>query len=73
MIITEKYGSYVFLGEIITNAKIECNEVRSFQDIRQFDECSKCDICIKDGPTKSINKNRINLIYVFHTLLRKKI
>ena len=27
-----KYGSYVFLGEIITNAPIECNEVRSIQE-----------------------------------------
>ncbi|WP_302632192.1 tRNA epoxyqueuosine(34) reductase QueG [uncultured Clostridium sp.] len=72
MIITEKYGSYVFLGEIITNAKIECNEVRSFQDIRQFDECSKCDICIKECPTKSINKNRINPNICLSYITQKK-
>ena len=52
MIITEKYGSYVFLGEIITNAPIVCNEVRSIQDILKFDECNQCDICIKECPTK---------------------
>ena len=72
MIITEKYGSYVFLGEIITNAPIECNEVRSIQDILKFDECNQCDICIKECPTKSINKSRVNPNICLSYITQKK-
>lgn len=72
MIITEKYGSYVFLGEIITNAPIECNEVRSFQDISKFYECNQCDICIRECPTKSINKSRVNPNICLSYITQKK-
>jgi epoxyqueuosine reductase len=49
MIITEKYGSYVFLGEIITDLEIEAdNPIQS--------KCGDCTCCIKECPTKSINK-----------------
>ena len=55
MIITEKYGSYVFLGEIITNLNISCKDKRKIEDIHEYMECKDCDICLKECPTKSIN------------------
>lgn len=59
LIITKKYGSYVFLAEIITNLDIECKE-RDFKDIHKFIECKECDICYKKCPSKAINKNKKN-------------
>lgn len=50
MIITEKYGSYVFLGEIITNLQIETDK-----PIEQ--KCGSCDLCMNTCPTKAVNKN----------------
>ena len=41
MIITEKYGSYVFLGEIITDLEINCDNERGFNEISLFKECGE--------------------------------
>ena len=60
MIITKNYGSYVFLGEIITDLEIDCKDQRSFEEIKDYLECKDCTNCIKECPTKSINKARIN-------------
>ena len=72
MIITKKYGSYIFLGEIITNLDIKCNDVRNINEISNFIECKECDICIKECPTKSINKNRINPNICLSYITQKK-
>lgn len=59
-LITEKYGSYVFLGEIITNLYIEKNE--SLEN-----RCGSCVICEKECPTGAIrgeNKPNICLSYI---------
>lgn len=60
MIITERYGSYVFLGEIITDLEIVCKDQRHFEEIKEYKECHFCEQCIKECPTKSINKHRCN-------------
>lgn len=60
MIITEQYGSYVFLGEIIMNLEFPCEEKRSFEEIAKFQECGECRLCYKECPTKSINAGRVN-------------
>ena len=60
MIITKKYGSYVFLGEIITDLDILDEDVRSFDEIKIYKECGECSNCFKQCPTKSINKMKIN-------------
>lgn len=60
MIITEKYGSYVFLGEIITDLELSNDEVRKFENIKEYKECGECTRCYKECPTKSINISRIN-------------
>ena len=48
MIITKKYGSYVFLGEIITDLEIA-------SDIEMQQQCGECSICLKACPTKAID------------------
>lgn len=60
MIINEKYGSYIFLGEIIVDLDLECNDKRSFDEIKNYVECGNCSNCFKECPTKSINKSKIN-------------
>ena len=60
MIITEKYGSYVFLGEIITDLELADDDVRRFENIKEYKECGECTRCYKECPTKSINISRIN-------------
>lgn len=55
MIITEKYGSYVFLGEIITNIPIE-------EDKPMECKCEGCDLCQKSCPTGAIREeNNCNI------------
>lgn len=60
MLITEKYGTYVFLGEIITNLEIEYSEIRHHSEIPQYKECGDCDICYNACPSKSITATKIN-------------
>lgn len=50
ILITKKYGSYVFLGEIITDLDIE-------PDIPMIREqgCGNCNLCIEACPTKCLN------------------
>jgi len=43
LLITEKYSSYVFLGEIITDAKIECVSIET-------EYCTHCGACEKACP-----------------------
>lgn len=49
MLITKKYGSFVFLGEIITNLCIEEDKILD-------QNCGDCTICLEECPTKAINK-----------------
>lgn len=51
MIITEKYGSYVFLGEIITDLKFEYDKPSECK-------CGNCNICTKACPTGAICKEK---------------
>lgn len=57
MVYTSKYGSYVFLGEIITNAKLSTTNSygyykRKFDDIGLFEECGICKKCLHKCPQK---------------------
>lgn len=72
MIITKQYGSYVFLGEILTDLKINCKDKRSFEQIERYIECEDCEICRQECPTKSINTARINPNICLSYLTQKK-
>lgn len=57
LLYTEKYGSYVFLGEIITNAYLCENKTldyyeQKFSDIEKFEECGICKRCLYKCPNK---------------------
>lgn len=72
LIITEKYGSFVFLGEIITDLEIDCEDLRKFEEINEFKECKDCNNCYKSCPTKSINSVRKNSNICVSYLTQKK-
>lgn len=72
MIITEKYGSYVFLGEIITDLEIECEDKRSFEEIPLHKECGDCKVCYGECPTKAINGHRKNSNICLSYITQKK-
>ena len=61
LIITEKYGSYVFLGEILTDLEIEDEQKLDPQtlikNISKYIKCGECTICYNSCKTKAINKN----------------
>lgn len=59
MLITEKYGSFVFLGEIITDLEIQIDEEDTPQKLLEkisfYEKCGDCVRCFESCPTKSIN------------------
>lgn len=50
--ITEKYGSYIFLGEIITSLNLESDEPID-------KDCGQCNMCIKACPQGLLKENKI--------------
>lgn len=72
MLITKKYGSYVFLGEIITDIELAEEAVRNLETLQKYTECGDCEICFKECPTKSINKFRKNTNICVSYLTQKK-
>jgi len=53
-LITEKYGSYVFLGEIITDLIIEPDKPLNHK-------CGSCEICLEACPTNSILEGKLGI------------
>ncbi|HLP74206.1 MAG TPA: 4Fe-4S double cluster binding domain-containing protein [Bacteroidales bacterium] len=49
LLVTRKYGSYLALGGIITDAFIERSEAK------ETDHCGKCDRCIKSCPMNALD------------------
>lgn len=72
MLITEKYGSYVFLGEIITDLEIYDKDKTTFHNIREYSKCGGCNICFNECPSKSINNFRRNPNICVSYLTQKK-
>lgn len=72
MLITKKYGSFVFLGEIITDLNMECKDSRTFSQIKEYKECGKCRICYGQCPSKSINMNKVNPNICLSYITQKK-
>ena len=72
LIITKKHGSYVFLGEIVTDLEFYDEDKRSFDEINAFKECGDCNICYEECPTKAINKVRKNCNICLSYITQKK-
>ncbi|MGL4451841.1 MAG: tRNA epoxyqueuosine(34) reductase QueG [Sarcina sp.] len=72
LIITKDYGSYVFLGEIITNLDIGYDDVRTYDEISLFKECGTCEVCYKECPTNSINRFKKNSNICMSYITQKK-
>lgn len=53
MIVTEKYGSFIFLGEIITDLEIKVSTTKE-------NKCGTCDACIKTCPTNALSSDDFN-------------
>ena len=47
-------------------------KIEDFQEIKDYSECGECNICIRECPTKSINKSRINPNICFSYITQKK-
>ncbi len=60
MLINKKYGSYVFLGEIITDLQIE-------KDTPLQNGCKNCEECLKACPTKSLGSKNSNICLSYIT------
>lgn len=66
MVITKKYGSFVFLGEIITN--LELKEDSSIENL-----CGQCNLCLKECPTAAICGNKNSNLCLSYITQKKEI
>lgn len=63
---TKKYGSYVFLSEIITDIDINIEKIKeSFKDEKKL--CNSCDICINNCPTGALKSKNFNICLSYIT------
>ncbi|MBR5561607.1 MAG: epoxyqueuosine reductase [Clostridia bacterium] len=65
LLITKKYGSYVFLGEIVTDLKINANPT-------EFKTCIGCRQCICACPSKAISESGFNEKNCLSAITQKK-
>ena len=65
LLITEKYGSYVFLGEIVTDLKIKANSI-------EYNLCIGCGKCIGACPSKAISETEFNEKACLSAITQKK-
>lgn len=72
MLITKKYGSFVFLGEIITDLDIYCEDKGNLESLLRYEECKECEICLRECPTKAINNYRRNCNICLSYITQKK-
>lgn len=63
--IHEEYGSYGFLGIIATDKEMD-------EYITDIKECLKCNLCIKNCPSKAITENSLNSNICVSYLTQKK-
>ncbi len=61
LLITKKYGSYVFLGELLTDLEFDSSKdvspENNLADISRYVHCGTCEICYSNCKTKAIRKS----------------
>ncbi|MBE6820171.1 MAG: epoxyqueuosine reductase [Ruminococcaceae bacterium] len=65
LLITEKYGSYVFIGEIVTSLGIECDDVPD-------KNCIGCKRCIERCPSGALTGNGFDRALCLSEITQKK-
>lgn len=65
LLITEKYGSYVFIGEIVTDVEFDYDE-------HAENPCIKCGKCIKACPSSAIKENCFDRTLCLSEITQKK-
>lgn len=65
LLITKKYGSYVFIGEIVTSLELDCTDA-------QEKSCIKCGRCIKACPTSAITETGFEKSRCLSEITQKK-
>ncbi len=65
LLITEKYGSYVFIGEIVTTAEFKAADA-------ELISCLKCGKCKKSCPSGAIGKNGFDKSICLSEITQKK-
>lgn len=65
LLITEKYGSYVFIGEIVTDVELRHDE-------HSQKSCIKCGKCIKACPSSAIKENGFDRNICLSEITQKK-
>lgn len=65
LLITQEYGSYVFLGEIVTDLELDAVNV-------QTSHCIGCGKCVSLCPAKAINENSIDSQKCLSAITQKK-
>lgn len=68
MLITKKYGSFVFLGEIITDLNIHTDDIKQLKNT----PCNECNRCYLACPTNSINDTKKNCNICMSYITQKK-
>ncbi|MBO5066680.1 MAG: epoxyqueuosine reductase [Clostridia bacterium] len=53
LLINEKYGSYCFIGEIVTDLEVECSSVSKIH-------CMQCGLCVEKCPAGAISLNGVD-------------
>lgn len=69
-LITEEFGSYVFLGEIQTNLPLTVN--RNFIRPGDYDKCGSCQNCIKACPVAILGSDYVDTTSCLSSLTQEK-
>lgn len=65
LFISKEYGSYVFLGEIVTDLEIPCKD-------NGINSCIKCKKCISSCPNNAIGENGVDRSLCLSNISQKK-
>ncbi len=65
LLITEKYGSFVFIGEIVTTLRLETS-------VSNAENCIQCGLCLSECPAKALDGNSVDETKCLSAITQKK-